>query len=198
MEIEFTTFKLPINEGIVMLYIAIIGISYYFIFRKHHKDNLLKFADIYPLFINYSVLCIISTFVLIFGVDVLLTGYMFQEQRSEVVLDLIAGLSIISIVILNFIYYIKKNKAPVNIEMQEEKNKMDAKISEWIELIIFIAMFVYSIFNIIKYSNFVDELEKQRQVLLYSISAIISIFLLLHFKPLNIKEKFKIYKKKWN
>ena len=196
MEIEFTTFKLPINEGIVMLYIAIIGISYYFIFRKHHKDNLLKFADIYPLFINYSVLCIISTFVLIFGVDVLLTGYMFQEQRSEVVLDLIAGLSIISIVILNFIYYIKKNKAPVNIEMQEEKNKMDAKISEWIELIIFIAMFVYSIFNIIKYSNFVDELEKQRQVLLYSISAIISIFLLLHFKPLNIKEKFKIYKKK--
>lgn len=193
---EFSNFTLPINEFSIILFLAICLCSYYFIFKEHHKRNELKFHEIYPLVINYLILCIISFFVLLFGVDRVLTGYVYNDEISELMQELVTGFAIISIVIINFIFYIKRHKVDFIQEEREEQEAKDSKIAEIIELVILMIMFILPIFNIFKYINFIDKTEKIRQISSGILFMIVSGFLLFSLNPLDIKGNMKkIFKK---
>lgn len=195
----FSNFTLPISQITVIPFLVICLISYYFIFKEHHKKNEMKFHEIYPLVINYLILCIISFLVLIFGIDRVITGYVYNDEIYEVIQEFITGFAIISIVIINFIFYIKKHKQDLVQEEREEEEKKTTNIAEIIELVLLIAMFIIPIFNIFKYINFIDKTEQIRQIFGGVLFMVISVFLMFSLNPLDIKGKIKnLFKKDIN
>ena len=190
---DFSNFTLPINEFSIGLFLISCLCSYYFIFKEHHKRNELKFHEIYPLVINYLILCIISFFVLLFGIDRVITGYVYNDEISELIQEFITGFAIISIVIINFIFYIKRHKVDLVQEEREEQDVKDSKIAEVIELIIFSVMFFLPVFYIFRYINFMDKSERIISIVGGILFMIISGFLLFSMNPLDIRGK--IFKK---
>lgn len=191
MGIDFRNFTLPINEGIILIFFIITGISYYCFFGKHHKRNEMNFSEIYPLVINYLVLSIISTLILILGIDIVFTGYIYNDEVAEVLKSLIVGLTIISLVIINFIFYIKKHRMDLIQSDREENEKQTSNIAEWIEIIIFILLILFAIFNIFRHISFIDKVEKYKNIIGSILCICASVFLLYNLNPLNIKEKIK-------
>lgn len=193
----FSNFVLPINEYTISIFFIVCLISYYFIFREHHKKNEMKLHEIYPLVINYLILCIISFLVLVFGIDRVLTGYVYNDEIYEVIKEFITGFSIISVVIINFIFYIKRHKKDLNKEEREENDKKTLEIAEIIEFILFLIMFIAPIVNIFRYINFADKTEQIRQIGGGILFMIVSAFLMFNMNPLDIKGKIKeLFKKK--
>ena len=190
---DFSNFKLPINEITIVIFLVICLISYYFIFKKHHKKNKLKFHEIYPRVINYIILCIISFFVILFGIDRVFTGYIYNDEIYEIIKEFITGFAIISVVIINFIFYIKRNRVDLIQEEREAQDIKDSKIAEIIEIIIFLLMFILPIINIFRYINYIDKEEKIRQIVFGVLFMITSAFLLFSMNPLDIRGKIKCF-----
>lgn len=191
MGISFRNFTLPINEGIILIFIVISGISYYYFFANHHKRNEMNFSEIYPLVINYLVLLTISTLIFILGIDIVLTGYFYNDEVAEVIKELVTGLAIISAVIINFIFYVKKHRIDLIQSDREENEKQTRNIAEWIEIIIFSLLILFSFFNIFKYISFIDRVEKYKNIIGAILCICASIFLLYNLNPLDIKNKIK-------
>lgn len=191
MGISFRNFTLPINEGIILIFLLIVGISYYCFFWKHHKRNEMNFSEIYPLIINYLVLSIISTLIFILGIDIVLTGYIYNDEVAEVIKELIIGLAIISSVIINFIFYVKRHRIDLIQSDREENEKQTRNIAEWIEFIIFSLFILFSFFNIFKYMSFIDRAERYKNIMGSILCICASIFLLYNLNPLDIKNKTK-------
>lgn len=187
----FSNFTLPINQFSVILFLVVCLISYYFIFKEHHKKNQFKFHEIYPRVINYLILCIISFFVLLFGIDRVFTGYVYNDEIYEVIKEFVTGFAIISAVIINFIFYIKRNKVDLVQEVRDAQDEKDSKIAEIIEIVIFSLMFIVPLFNIFRYINYIDKLERTRQIVFGILFMIMSVFLLFSMNPLNIRGKIK-------
>lgn len=196
MGLTLRNFTVPINEGIILTLILIIGVSYYLFFAKHHKRNELKFAEIYPLVINYAVLCFISILFLILGVDTVLTGYIYNDEIYEVIKELVFGLLIIILDIWNFIFYVKSHNIDLVQSEREIQAEADNRIADWIKLIVLILMIIVSIFNIFKYMQFIDVVERNRQVGIAVFCIVSAIFLLYSLNPLNIREKLHLKKKR--
>ena len=188
---NFSNFTLPINEISVIVFLVICLISYYFIYKEHHKRNKLKFHEIFPRVITYLILCIISFFVLLYGADTVLTGYVYNDEIYEIIKEFITGFAIISVVIINFIFQIKKNKADLIQEEREAQDAKDSKIAEIMEIVIFSLMFILPIFNIFRYINYIDKAEKIRQIVFGILFMVTSAFLLFTMNPLDIKGKIK-------
>ena len=188
---NFSNFSLPINEFSVIIFLVICLISYYFIYKEHHKRNNLKFHEIFPRVITYLILCIISFFVLLYGIDIVFTGYVYNDEIYEIIKEFITGFAIISVVIINFIFQIKKNKADLIQEEREAQDAKDSKIAEIMEIVIFSLMFILPIFNIFRYINYIDKAEKIRQIVFGILFMITSAFLLFTMNPLDIKGKIK-------
>lgn len=190
-KMQFSNFVLPINEITVILFLTVCICSYYFIFKEHHKKNELKFHEIYPRVINYLILCIISFFVLVFGIDTVFTGYVFNDEIYELIKELFTGFAIISIDIVNFIFYIKRNKVDLIQEEREAQDEKDSKTAEIIELILLIAMIILPIINIFRYLRFAEESEQLRQIVGGLLFIAIAVFLLFSLNPLNIRSLLK-------
>lgn len=181
--------------GFVII-IASIVLSYYLLFKEHHKRNEMKFSEIYPLFIEYAVMFIISILLLVFGVSSVMNGYMNNDEIAEVIKELTVGLVTISLVIIHFIFWVKKHRVDLDVEVREIEEKNTSNIAEWIEIIVFILVIIASIFNIFKYIQFIDEAVKYKQLSISVLCIMASIILLRNLNPLNIKEKIrKIFKK---
>lgn len=187
----FSNFNLPINEVSVILFLVVCLISYYFIFKEHHKKNKLKFHEIYPRVINYIILCMVSVLVLLFGIDRVFTGYVYNDEIYEVIKEFVTGFAIISVVITNFIFYLKRNKVDLIQETRDAQDEKDSKIAEIIEIVIFSLMFIVPLFNIFRYINYIDKLERTRQIVFGILFMIMSVFLLFSMNPLNIRGKIK-------
>lgn len=187
----FSNFNLPINEVSVILFLVVCLISYYFIFKEHHKKNKLKFHEIYPRVINYIILCMVSVLVLLFGIDRVFTGYVYNDEIYEVIKEFVTGFAIISVVITNFIFYLKRNKVDLIQEVRDAQDEKDSKIAEIIEIVIFSLMFIVPLFNIFRYINYIDKLERTRQIVFGILFMIMSVFLLFSMNPLNIRGKIK-------
>ena len=188
---QFSNFIFPVNEISIISFLVISLVSYYFIFKEHHKRNGLKFHEIYPLIISYLILCIISLFALLFGIDRVLTGYVYNDEMREIIKEFITGFAIISVVIINFIFYIKKHKIDFAQEERETQDAKDSKIAEIIEIVIFTIMFILPIFNIFRYINYIDKAERIRQICGGILFMFVSAFLLFRLNPLDIKGKIK-------
>ena len=179
------------NEVGIILGLIIIGLSYYLLFKEHHKRNEMTFSEIYPLVIEYVVMSIISVILLIIGVNCIITGYTYTDEIKEVIKELFLGFSIIILVILHFIFWVKKHRKDLDFTEREIEEKKTADIAEWIELIVFIAMIIAAIFNVIKYIQFIDITEKIRQIIGSILIIIASLILLYNLNPLQIKDKIK-------
>lgn len=179
------------GEAIVVLGLIIIGVSYYLLFKEHHKRNEMTFSEIYPLVIEYLVMCIISGILLVVAINCIITGYTYTDEIKEVIKELAIGFSIIILVIIHFIFWVKKHRIDLDKSEREAEEKRTADIAEWIELIVFIAMIIAAIFNIIKYVQFIDVTEKIKQIVGSILIIIASIVLLYNLNPLGIKDKIK-------
>ena len=192
----FSNFTLQINEFSVISFLIISLISYYFLFKEHHRRNELKFHEIYPRVISYIVLCVISFLVFLFGLDRVFTGYVYNDEIAEVIKEFVTGFAIISVVIINFIFYIKRNKVDLIQEEREAQDEKDSKIAEVIEIILCIIMFFLPLFNMFRYINYVDKTERLRQIIFGILFMITAVFLLFGLNPFDIRGKIKkIFKK---
>ncbi len=184
------------KEILIVLGIALIGLSYYLIFRKHHKKNEMTFAEIYPLVIEYFAISIISIIFLIIGFSCIARGCIDNDEIGEVIKEFGIGITIISLTILHFIFWIKTHKVDLEKLDREEKEVKTNNIAEWIELIAFILIIIASIFNIVKYAQFIDDVEKYSQIGTSVLCIIAALILLYNINPLDIKDKIKgIFKK---
>lgn len=179
------------GEVAVIAIIAIVSLSYYLIFKEHHKRNEMNFSDIYPLFIEYTVMSIISILLLVFGIGSVINGYTNNDEIVEVIKELTVGLVTISLVVLHFIFWIKKHLIDIDTEVKEAEEKHTSNIAEWIEIILFILVIIGSIFNIFKYIQFIDEAVKYKQLSISVLCIIASVILLRNLNPLNINQKIK-------
>ena len=142
------------------------------------------------LIINFYVLCIISIIALAFGIDIIINAYTYTEERIDVIINMIMGISIISITISNFVFYIRRHLTDFNDIERKEKNIKNSKIGEWLQLIIlFIFSFspIWNIPHFIEIKNYKEELY--RQISISIIVMITSLFLIYQLNPLNIKNK---------
>ncbi|MCX4303529.1 MAG: hypothetical protein K1W33_06245 [Clostridia bacterium] len=174
-----------------IIIIATIGLSYYLLFKEHHKRNEMKFSEIYPLFIEYAVMSVISILLLVFGMGSVINGYTNNDEIVEVIKELTVGLVTICLVILHFIFWIKKHRIDLDFEVREVDEKRTSNIAEWIEIIIFILVIIGSIFNIVKYIQFIDEVVKYKQLSISVLCIIASVILIRNLNPLNINKKIK-------
>lgn len=184
------------KEVLIVLGIALIGLSYYLIFRKHHKKNEMTFAEIYPLVIEYFAISIISIMLLAVGIGCIVRGCINNDEIAEVIKEFAIGIIIISLTILHFIFWVKTHKVDLETDKREEKEVKTTNIAEWIELIAFILIIIASIFNIVKYAQFLDETEKFRQISTSVLCILASFILLYNINPLKIKDKVKSILKK--
>ena len=179
------------NEVLIVVIIALIGISYYLLFKEHHKRNEMTFDEIYPLVIEYAVISVISILLMFVGVKAIINGYVNNDEVKEVIKELTIGLVTISLVILHFIFWVKKHLVDLSTEVREEEKNTTSRIAEWIEIIAFVLIIAGSIFNIFKYMQFIDEVEKYRQISISVLCIIASVILLNNLNPLNFKDKIK-------
>lgn len=179
------------NEVLIVVIIALIGISYYLLFKEHHKRNEMTFDEIYPLVIEYAVISVISILLMFVGVKAIINGYVNNDEIKEVIKELTIGIVTISLVILHFIFWVKKHLVDLSTEVREEEKNTTSRIAEWIEIIAFVLIIAGSIFNIFKYMQFIDEVEKYRQISISVLCIIASVILLNNLNPLNFKDKIK-------
>lgn len=179
------------NEVLIVLGIVLIGISYYLIFRKHHKKNGMTFAEIYPLVIEYFAISIISIFFLLIGLGCIARGCTDNDEIGEVIKEFAIGITIISLTILHFVFWIKTHKVDLEKSEREASEIKTSNIAEWIELIAFILIIIASVFNIVKYAQFIDEAEKYSHIGTSVLCIIAAIILLYNMNPLGIKDKIK-------
>lgn len=179
-----------LEVGMVIV-IVLIGVSYYLLFKEHHKRNEMTFSEIYPLVIEYAVMCVISILLLVFGVSSVINGYVNNDEVREVIKELTVGLVTISLVIIHFIFWVKRHRQDLNVEVREEDEKKTSHIAEWIEIIVFVIIIIASICNIIKYAQFIDTVEKYRQISISILCIIASCILINNLNPLKIKDKIK-------
>lgn len=184
------------KEVLIIFSIALIGLSYYLIFKEHHKKNEMTFAEIYPLVIEYFVISIISIIFLAIGLGCIARGCTDNDEIGEVIKEFGIGITILSLTILHFIFWIKTHKVDLEKSEREESETKTSNIAEWIELIAFILIIIASIVNIVKYVEFIDEIERYSQIGRSVLCIIASLILLYNINPLEIKDKIKgIFKK---
>lgn len=174
------------------IYLIAIGVAYYFIFRKHHKKNKVELDELINLVTKFYTLTMLTTVMIIFGIACILRANDYKESRMEVISWVLFGITVITISITNYVFYIKKNLQDLDQEVRTATRKANVKIGEIIEIIfftIFITMPIWRIPVFIEtFSNkkvFVDELIRA-----FGLS-IASIVLLIALNPINIKEKIK-------
>lgn len=171
--------------------ITIISLSYYLLFKEHHKRNEMKFSEIYPIFIEYAVMSVISILLLVFGVGSVINAYTNNDEIVEVIKELTVGLVTICLVILHFIFWVKKRRVDLDFEVREVEENRTSNIAEWIEIIVFVLVIIGSIFNIFKYIQFIDETVKYKQLSISVLCIFASVILLRNMNPLNINQKIK-------
>lgn len=105
---------------------------------------------------------------------------------------LLFGITVISISIINYIFYIKGSLIDPNQEEREATKKATLKIGEILEFIIFTIFILMPIWCIPHFISLVPERKEliKELIIIFAIS-FASIFLMFALNPLNIKEKLK-------
>ncbi len=180
---------------LVGVYIFLVGLAYFLIFRKHHKRNKVEIDELISLVARFFSVTTISFIMIGCGIYLFRNAAIHKYDIEEVRSSLVLGMFIISATVLNYINYIKRSLKDYDEEIRQEKRKKDIKIGEILLLIVLLVlMFVPAIKipTFIKLKEFQKELyiEIAKSVLI----SISSIFLLYNLNPIGIKDK--IFKKK--
>ena len=123
LSVNFENLKFNYITIIFGAYIIILGIIYYLIFHKHHKRNQVDFSELISLLTKYYSLSIISTLLIVFGIYCFSLAHEYSYDRTEVIMYMITGILIISLTIINYIFYIKRNLVDYNQTIREMNKK---------------------------------------------------------------------------
>lgn len=193
MNFNFTNFSITINTFVAIIFFVITTIIYVGIFSKHHKRNKLNYVEISEIFMSYTVLMIISTFILLIAFDLFLTGLEAIEYRRERYANFISSVIMTSIVVWNFIRFLKHNLKDIEISEKETTEKKTLKVGEVLQLIFFIIIMFTPIWRIPEFLKLIEnKVELIKQILISFFYSILAIFLLIKLNPLDIKNKLKL------
>ena len=188
---DVSNYSVRLGYIIIAAFLAICLISYYILFKDHHKRNELKFYEIYPLVIKYIILCIFSVFLIIFGISRIIEGYVYNEEIYEVIAEFAVGFTTIIVVILNFIFFVKRHRVDLIKEEREAEEENTNNIAEIIEFVILIGMIIISVFNMYRQINFRDITNQLKELFTSIMLIVASVFLMFTLNPLDVKGKVK-------
>lgn len=176
------------------LYMAFCIGTYYFIFHKHHKRNKVEEFELVELFTNYFVTLSMSILIFAVGIYFFKVAYDVLYDRALMIKYIIIAIAIISGVIINFYFYIKRNLKDFNPEARVNYKNRVIRVGEILELVCFsilALMPLWRINNLIILYRF-NEREEFLETLFFSfVMTIVSVFLLYNLNPLDIREKIK-------
>lgn len=179
------------------LYVLLLGIIYYFIYKEHHKRNKIEFNELINLIVKFYTTVTVSLIIIFLGIYCIIDANDYKDDRLDVISHVSLGIVIISATIINFIFYLKRSLVDLNLEIREQNKKQTMKIGQVLELIIFV-LFIFVPFYRIPYmiEIFYDKKEFFSELIRDILISIASIFLLITLNPCKIKEKVKnIFKK---
>lgn len=174
------------------IYMIAIGVVYYFIYHKHHKKNKIELDELITLVTKFYVTTIITTIAIVLGVVCIIGANSFKYDRTELIFSIFFGIGIITIAIINFVFYIKRSLKDLDQEVREKVRKATIKIGEVLMLIFFIIFITMPLWRIPK---FIEVIENKKQLTMELIRAfglcIAALFLLNALNPVDIKGKVK-------
>ena len=189
---EFEKIDFNLITIIFGIYMIIIGITYHFIFHKHHKKNKIELDEVISLVTKFYTLTLFSTLTIAIGIACILNANSFKDSRTDVIVGVFIGISIIAITIINYIFYIKRSLKDLEQEKREIERKANIKIGEVLELIFFIIFMLMPIWRIPK---FIEVFERRKEFLTEIVRSvglsIAAIILLNALNPVDIKGKLK-------
>lgn len=193
MNIDFTNYSITINSALIVIFLLLSSVLYVCIFYKHHKRNKLNYVEISEIFISYTVLTIISAFILLIAFDLFLTGLEAIEYRRERYANFASSVIMTSIVVWNFVRFLKHNLKDIEISDKEETDKKTIKVGEILQLVFFIIIIFTPIWRIPEFLKLIEnKIELIKQIAISFFYSILAIFLLLKLNPLDIKNKLKL------
>lgn len=180
------------------IYIFIVGICYYIIFHKHHKRNKIDVGELISLVSRFYTRTTITIIFIIVGIYCIINANEYRENRAEVVGYVIFGIVVVSIAIINYIFYIKASLIDPNKEEREVTKKAIIRMGEILEFIIFTIFIFLPILGIPHFINIASEKKELiKELVIVFLISFASIFLMFALNPINIKEKLKkIHSKK--
>ena len=194
LEVHTELKNLDINFVSILfgIYMITIGIAYYFIYHKHHKKNKIQLDEMITLVTKFYVTTIITTIAVAIGIACIIGANSLKESRTDVVFAIFFGIGIITIAIINLVFYIKRSLKDLDLDVREKERKATIKIGEILELIFFILFITMPLWRIPK---FIEVIEDKKELIKELVRAfglcIASLFLLNALNPVDIKGKVK-------
>lgn len=174
------------------LYLVAIGIAYYFIFRKHHKKNKVQLDELFSLITRFYTLTILSNITIILGIGCILSANTVKYDRGQVMFCILAGILLISITIINYVFYIKRSLEDMDDTERIATRKKNIKVGEIIELIFFIIFILMPIWRIPKFIEVIDDKKELIIELARSFGLCIAALILINaLNPIDIKGRLK-------
>lgn len=129
---------------------------------------------------------------IIAGIYCIINANEYREDRLDVIGYLVLGIAIISIAIINYIFYIKASLVDPNQEVREATKKATIRIGEILEFIIFTIFILMPIWCIPHFISLAPERKEliKELIIVFAIS-FASLFLMFTLNPINIREKLK-------
>ena len=187
--IEFSVIKFDLTTWLGGLYLLAIAVSYYLIFRKHHKRNHVEIFELVNLVTKYFVITTISILLIIFGIDCIVTAHENIETRKDVILGVTLGILIISVTIIYYINYIKDSLRDYNMEVREATNKKSLRIGEILQLICLGLIILLPLWRI---PYFIEVFDDKKELAIDMIRSFVisfaAMFVLYNMNPLEFRE----------
>lgn len=173
-------------------YIIAIGVAYYFIYKEHHKRNKVELDELVTLVSKFYVTTIITTLLIILGIFCIIGANEVKDTRNELIASILVGICIITVGVINFVFYIKRTLKDMDATIREKVRKTTIKIGEILELIFFIIFILMPIWRIPK---FIEVIDNRKDLIIELVRAfglcIASLLLLNSINPLDIIGKIK-------
>ena len=174
------------------VYMIVIGVAYYFIYHKHHKRNKIELDELITLVCKFYVTTIITTIAIVLGIACIIGANSFKYDRTELIFSIFFGIGIITIAIINFVFYIKRSLKDLDLEIRDKVRKATIKIGEVLMLIFFIIFITMPLWRIPKFIEVINnKKELIREIARAFGLCIAALFLLNALNPVDIKGKVK-------
>lgn len=172
------------------IYMIAIGVAYYFIFHKHHKKNKVELDELISLVTKFYVTTIITTIAIVLGISCIIGANTLKDTRSEMVMAILFGIIIITIAIINYVFYIKKNLKDLDQEIREKVRKATIRVGEILELIFFTIFILMPLWRIPAFIEVIDDKKELIKELVRAFGLCIAALILLNaINPVDIKGK---------
>lgn len=174
------------------IYMIAIGVAYYFIYHKHHKKNKIELDELISLVTKFYVTVIITTVAIVLGIACIIGANTFKDSRTELVFSIFFGIGIVTIAIINLVFYIKRSLKDLDQEVREKERRATIKIGEILALIFFILFITMPLWRIPKFIEVIDDKKELIKELVRAFGlCIAALFLLNALNPVDIKGKVK-------